>query len=78
MVFRASRAAPVGSGETFQEVQRRDESWTVEAFIERLGFPRHVRLRSAATGREMTLAASVLADATRFRRFSVPNTSEGE
>jgi hypothetical protein len=46
--------------------------WTVEALFQPVGLPQHTRLVDDTTGRQMTVAVSVLADPDRFIPVDLP------
>jgi hypothetical protein len=66
MIGARKRGSPPTEGNRFGKVGTQGSVWTVEEIIQPRGLPSHVRLVDACSGRQMTVAASVLADPDRF------------
>ncbi len=62
----------VNVGSRFEKAGMWGSYWTIEAIFNPMGLPSHVRLVEAATGRKMTVAASVLTDSSRFTLLDSP------
>lgn len=56
-------------GAIYQEIGRQGCVWELVDYLERPGLPVHVRLRNCTSHRHMTIAAAILANASRYRRL---------